>query len=251
MFPKALLSSQWLWNPVPWFIIYNSGVTEFSRFTELFLHRPLHLLAEETWISKKTSSKSLILLASFSLHLWDLTNWIYIFHSRQLQRCEVHAAMLSKKGLQVKLSRGGWSVRAFPLPIYISMTAPGFTHPAQLSLPPVLSPLPLWSYRKLCICSLCSPASCIQACLCLWSSLPRESRPLVKSCPVPKTQLSHSAVMIFMLNYWTHTNTCYFKLSFYSSVDLTYLSFTPSKNKLAEVRVKTLLSSLCPMILDM
>lgn len=112
MFPKALLSSQWLWNPVPWFTIYNSGVTEFSRFTELFLflHRPLHLLAEETWISKKASSKSLILLASFSLHLWDLTNWIYIFHSRQLQRCEVHTAMLtamlSKKGLQVELSRG-------------------------------------------------------------------------------------------------------------------------------------------------
>lgn len=139
MFPKALLSSQWLWNPVPWFTIYNSGVTEFSRFTELFLflHRPLRLLAEETWISKKASSKSLILLASFSLHLWDLTNWIYIFHSRQLQWCEVHTAMLtamlSKKGLQVKLSREGWSVRVFPLPVHISMTAPGFTHPAQLS----------------------------------------------------------------------------------------------------------------------
>lgn len=156
MFPKALLSSQWLWNPVPWFIIYNSGVTEFSQFTELclFLHRPFHLLAGETRISKKASSKSLILLASFSLHLWDLTNWIYIFHSRQLQRCEVHTAMLSKKGPQVKLSRGGRSVRAFPLPVHISMNAPGFTHPAQLSLLPVL-PQAFWSYRKLCICSLC------------------------------------------------------------------------------------------------
>lgn len=56
-------------------------MTEFSRFTELFLflHRSFHLPAGETWISKKAYSKSLILLANFSLHLWDLTNWIYVF----------------------------------------------------------------------------------------------------------------------------------------------------------------------------
>lgn len=50
------------------------------------IHRTLSLFASfisftsrRKWISKKAYSKSLILLANFSLHLWDLTNWIYVF----------------------------------------------------------------------------------------------------------------------------------------------------------------------------
>lgn len=163
MLPRALLSLRWLWDRVPGFIMYDSGVTAFSRFTELFLflHRPFHLLAGEIRISKKAYSKSLILLANFSLHLWDLTNWIYVFTADSYNGvryiwpfCPMLHSHAEQEETPGKAQQRGLECQGVS-PANTSMTAPGFTHPAQLSLLPALPPLPLWSYRKLCICSLC------------------------------------------------------------------------------------------------